>query len=183
MTYHDNDVAIKLKSDSGYQIISGNYTIEKFSVTSGQDPDGNIRVGTKANLNNDGVMSFKVGRKGSSDVANFFTSNIAANQTTFNHNPDDLNFAFIGTLVLTLQNNSPGGNQGTFTFSNIAIAQGHSGSTNNWWFGGQSCKNIGSNTVVCMGINSNPGGFNLQFDFLRGGTGNSVNEVDAWLAK
>jgi len=171
MTYHDNEVVIVV--GGGYTLVSGQYTVKSFSVTPGQDPDGKIYVGLTNTFGSNGKMSFRVGRKGSSTVANWFNNAVPANRTTFNHSAGDLNFAFLGTLTLTLTGGILGAGRETFTFSNAAIAQGHSGASNNWWFGGDSCSYIGNDRVVCTGVNAH--GTKVSFVFLRGG--NPVNEI------
>lgn len=173
MTYHDNDVNIV--TSGGYSLISGSYVVNGFSVTSGQDPDGNIHNGLTQTFGSDGKMTFRVGRKGSSDVANWFNGQVSADQTTFGHTAGDLNFAFIGTLTLTVSGGILGNGQGTFVFNDVAIAQGHSGASNNWWFGSQHSTNIGNNRVSTTGTGAN--GHNVSFVFLRGG--NSVSQIQA----
>jgi len=173
MKYHDNEVFIQVQNDFGYSLKKGSYLVESFSVTPGQDPDGKIYNGLKLNFESDGKMSFRVGRKGSETVANWFTNNIPASHTTFNHDPEKLNFAFIGSLNLTVSGGIFGKNEIEFTFPNIALAQGSDFLSNNWWFGGKDCNNVGSNTVSCIGKNQN--GLTIPFYFLRGG--NSVDKV------
>lgn len=165
MTYHDNDVTFSVASNN---LVSGTFTVNSFSVTSGQDPDNKIHAGLVVNCKSDGKFTFSVGRKGSSDVANWFSKNIPASRTTFNHDPDDLNFAMIGTLTLNFSNGI------NCTFYNVAIAQGHSGASNNWWFGGEQAMNNGSNTVIC-GASSNQQNNVPLVQFQRGG--NDVSTV------
>lgn len=173
MRYHDNDILLPVSSESGYTLINGSYTVNSFSITSGQDPDGNIHKGLTKHFGSDGEMTFRVGRKSSKDVAYKFTDEVKASQTTFNHDPGDLNFAFFGTLELKITGGILGRNVDVFTFADIAIAQGSAGLSNNWWFGGKNCKYIGNNTVSCMGTSKS--GMAVEFKFYRGG--NSVNDV------
>ncbi|WP_131701444.1 hypothetical protein [Chryseobacterium sp. FH2] len=165
MTYHDNDVTFSVTSNN---LVSGSFTVNSFSVTGGQDPDNKIHAGLVVNCKGDGKFTFSVGRKGSSDVANWFSKNIPADRTTFNHDPGDLNFAMIGTLVLNFANGI------TCTFYNVAIAQGHSGASNNWWYGGQQAFYNGGNTVIC-GASSNQQNNIPLIQFQRGG--NDVSTV------
>ena len=178
MTYRDNSVSFSL-SGTGYSLKSGSFTIDSFSVTSGQDPDRNIHRGLKKSLNDKGSMTFRVGRHGDKKTAKWFNKKIPASQTTFNHSAGKLNFAFLGTLKLKLTGGILGGGQDTYTFSNIGIAQGHSFPRNNWWFGGQNCAHISSNSnsnsVFCTGVNSS--GSIVTFMFLRGGNGVSTIDV------
>lgn len=171
MTYRDNDVYFS--PSGGYALISGSYTVNSFSVTSGQDPNHHIYAGLTASCGSNGKMTFSVGRSGSGTVASWFNARIPASQNTFNHTAGDLNFAFLGTLKLTVRGGILGNGQDTFTFSNVALAQGHSGSSNNWWFGGQNCSYIQSDQVICKGVNSK--GAEVSFIFRRGG--NDVSTV------
>ncbi|WP_299461628.1 hypothetical protein [uncultured Microscilla sp.] len=174
MKYHDNIVYIPIDQNSGYTLKSGSYTVKSFAVSHGQDPHGEIHVGLTKPFGSDGKLSFRVGRHGSSEVANWFASNAPASHTTFNQHPDKLNFAFIGTLRLTITGGIFGQQENTFTFENIAIAQGHSGSSNNWWFGGSGCQYIGANTVSCTGFCDQS--LKLSCHFSRGG--NAVNVIN-----
>lgn len=170
MTYHDNEVCLSL--GKGYSLISGSYTVNSFAVTNGQDPNGHIHTGLVATCNSNGKLSFSVGRKGSSEVAAWFNANIPASQNTFNHTAGDLNFAFLGTLSLTITGGVLGDNKETYTFSDVSFAQGHSGASNNWWFGGQHCSYIQADQVTCPGTSST--GASISFVFLRGGNGVNV---------
>lgn len=188
-TYRDNRVSFtlsrftssilgpKVEPRSGYSLNSGSFTVESFFVTSGQDQDGHIRAGLKKDLDSNGSMTFSIGRKGSEDTANWFNMNIPKWQTTFNKKAGNLNFALLGTLMLELTGPILVSGQDTYTFSNIAIAQGHTGASNNWWFGGQSCAQssayIGGNRVACKGVNSS--GSEVIFEFFRGS--NAANQI------
>ncbi|MCG8552589.1 MAG: hypothetical protein MI799_19470 [Desulfobacterales bacterium] len=174
MTYHNNDVTFSV-SASGYTLKSGSYVVNDFSVTKGQDPDHKIHNGLTPRMNGDGRMTFRVGRKGSEETAAWFNNKVPAAQTTFNHTAGKLNFAFLGTLTLELTGGILGGGKDTYTFSNIGIAQGHSGTSNNWWFGGQNCANISGNRVSCNGIDTK--GNPVSFVFLRGGNDASTVAV------
>lgn len=171
MEYRDNEVHFSLTER--YTIVSGSYTVNEFSVSNGQDPDGHITDGLELPFGSDGSLTFKVGRHGSDSVADWFNDRVPDSQTTFNHSAVKLNFAFLGTLVFTLTGGLLGGGSKNFTFSNIALAQGHSGASNNWWFGGQNCTNTGDNRVNGQGTDSD--GNTIYFTFYRGG--NPVNEV------
>lgn len=60
---------------------------------------------------------------------------------TFYQHPMQLNFAVKGTLSIN----------GEY-FDNIILAQGHSGLTNNWWFGGEACQYT-NNTKASNAVN------------------------------
>lgn len=171
MTYRNNDIYFSL--EEGYSVVNGSYTIEGFAVTNGQDPDQKIYAGLTVQCGSDGKLTFEVGRKGSGSVADWFKSNIPASHNTFNENPGDLNFAFIGTLSLNIKGGSLGNRQETFIFPKVALAQGHTGFSNNWWFGGSDCSYIQDNRVICYGTNA--AGATVSFVFLRGG--NDVSTV------
>lgn len=173
MTYHDN--VVYFSCEEGYSIISGTYTINGYSVTSGQDPDNKIHDGLTVSCDSSGQFTFSVGRQKSTSVADWFNSQVLPPQCTFNHAADDLNFAFIGTLVLNLSGGVLGAGSHSFVFSNVALAQGNSGSSNNWWFGGKNCSYESGNTVIGNGVNSD--GAAMFVRFTRGGSGNSVNQV------
>lgn len=170
MKYRDNDVYLSLEP---YSLIEGTYTIDNFSITSGQDPKEFIKKGMTFSCDKNGKMTFKVGRKGSESVAKWFNSNVHCSRTTFNHPAVELNFAFLGTLKLTITGGVLIGRQKTITFKNIALAQGHSGASNNWWFGGQNCTHFPDNQVYCKEKDST--GYEVLFAFLRGG--NDVNTI------
>jgi hypothetical protein len=170
MQYRDNEVTFA--PTGGYQIIKGVFTVDDASVTSGQDPDGHIHKGLVATCGSNGVFSFSIGRKGSSGVANWFNSRIPASRNTFNHTAGELNFAMIGKLELVVTGGILGSQTGTYVFNGIALAQGHSGSSNNWWFGGTECSNYSSNTVLAKGQDSK--GNAISFLFVRGDNGVST---------
>ena len=169
MKYHDNEVIISV--GESIRMVRGTYTVESFSVTNGQDPDNKTYHGLVASFGSNGEMSFQVGRKGSDDVADWFNEQVPASKTTFNHSAGKLNFAFIGTLKITVTGDIFGDSEQTFEFSKVAIAQGHTGGINNWWFGGQYCSYTQDNQVTCDWVNSSGG----KFIFLRGGNG--VNTI------
>ncbi|MCL2164559.1 MAG: phosphatidylinositol-specific phospholipase C [Oscillospiraceae bacterium] len=168
MTYRDNEVLFTCKA-KGMTLNGGSYTIDSFSVTSGEDPDKKIAAGKTFTMRSNGALNFSVGRKKSSTVAQWFNARVPANKTTFGHTAGELNFAFIGRLELRFANGS------AYTFKGVALAQGQSGASNNWWFGGETCSYKGSDKASCQGVDAS--GKSCTFTFTRGGTGNSVNEV------
>lgn len=175
-TYHDNVVEMPLTAP-GFTNVTATYTIEQFSVTPGQDPDGRIFKGlTQTYTGNSGSMSFSVGRQASTGVAKWFADRIAASQNTFNDEPGELNFAFLGTLAITLTGGPLGSNRDVYTIKDVAVAQGSAGGRNNWWFGGKSCKYKSGNIVDCGGKSS--AGYEVHFHFLRGGVWSPVQAVN-----
>jgi hypothetical protein len=61
-----------------------------------------------------------------------------------------------------------------YTFADILIGQGSSGSDNNWWFGGKNCNGGNGNSVTCTGTDA--AGVSWTATFQRGG--NADNNVD-----
>ncbi|MFS2225717.1 hypothetical protein [Pantoea sp. B65] len=172
MTYRDNEVILRSEEHR----IRGHYIIGEYAVTSGQDPNGLIYTGLRKDFVGDGKMTFRVGRKKSSDVARWFNNRVSGSQTTFNHSASELNFAFLGILEMTLSGGILGSNEHTFRFANIAFAQGQAGTSNNWWFGGRNCRNIGGDRVVAIGMARN--GHPIEVTFWRGTNDSAVNVVD-----
>ena len=170
MKYHNNAIKFTCKV-ANMSIISGSYTINSYYVTSGQDPKRKIYNGKVSSMMYPNlVLSFSVGRKGSESTANWFNSKVPYLKTTFGHSAGKLNFAFVGSLKLFFLDGS------VYTFNDIALAQGHAGTSNNWWFGGATCVNIRDNKVDCTGTDSS--GKKCYFVFERGGLWNSVNEIE-----
>ncbi|KAK6534993.1 hypothetical protein TWF281_006292 [Arthrobotrys megalospora] len=174
MSYHDNDVQFNNKTSLTF--IGGTFLIQDLRISPGQDPENKNVVGQKKKIDANGKLTFTVGRHGTDIVAKWWKDRISAQRSTFNHDPDDLNFAFLGKLTLVV--NLDEGELETYVFPDIALAQGHSGSTNNWWFGGKSCEYIGDNKVTCIGKSAE---HKLSMTFRRGG--NSVYGIDITEAK
>lgn len=171
MTYRDNSVYFS--PVGGYSLISGSYTIDRFAITDGQDPEKKIKPGYVARCGSDGQMVFSIGRSGSGKLAvgDWFNNQVPISQNTFNlsaggEDNGDLNFAFLGTLKFTITGSLLGKKQDTFTFQNVALAQGFRSSRNIWWFGGQNCSYIRDSQVIARGTNSS--GIDVFFIFLRG---------------
>ncbi|KAL2649311.1 hypothetical protein R1flu_017439 [Riccia fluitans] len=173
MTYRDNTVELPFSPAGGYSLVGASYTITDLSITNGQDPDHKNTVGqTKSWAGSNGSISFQVGRKGSSAVADWWKSKIPGSQTTFDHDPGVLNFAFIGTMTLRLRGGILGNNEDVYTIAGVGIGQGHAGSSNNWWFGGTTGQNTGNNTVRLTGKSTS--NYTAKFYFRRGGNGVNV---------
>jgi 1-phosphatidylinositol phosphodiesterase len=173
MQYHDN--VVYFDNLTGYSLVVVKYTVNDFSVTPGQDPDGHIYDGLTVSGGSDGKLTFSVGREGSTQVADWFNDRIPPGQTTFNHTAGELNFAFLGTLELTITGGILGQRQKIYTFSNVALAQGHDVLSNNWWFGGSFCEYQNNNLVIALGADANKQ--DVFFLFHRGG-GEAVNSID-----
>ena len=177
--YHNNELIITSSSRS-LTIESLSYTITESKVTSGQDPEGRVAPGTviqgEAWEAMDHVhqtrrgykLVFPVGRHGSREVANWFNHRIRSDQNTFDHSAEKLNFAFLGTLRIKFT-----GKDAPYEFKNIALAQGHAGLSNNWWFGGKDCDHIEFVNEVNLRRQVICGSSPHQLQFLRGFNGNN----------
>lgn len=181
MTYRSNSVV--LSSAEGISITNGTFTVNDLSITQGQDPNNYNYVGQIHTLQN-GAFTFQVGRSGSESVANWFNSkfsgyndpSVNGDRTTFDHTAEELNFAFVGDLNLTVTTaDYPQGLN--VVFPDVTFAQGSTWFSNNWWFGqliGQHTRDSdGPNTVLAIGSTS--AGNTVYASFLRGD--NDVNEV------
>jgi len=168
-----------------FKIVKGSYTIQDLSVTKGQDKDNYNKKGLKKTFNHTGELTFKVGRKGKDYNATWFHTQVPAARTTFNHKAKKLNFAFVGTLELTLTGGVLGAAERTFTFNDIGIAQGHTGGRNNWWFGGKHCSHGANGSRVpehakrnsVSSIGTDQDNLKATFHFRRGGNGTNVIDV------
>jgi len=186
--YWENKVYFLLsgKASAIRSVNAGSFIITGLSISDGQDPDDKNWVGQNKPLyvSSSPYFSFDVGHHHTSKVANWFSSQIPPQGNTFGHEPGELNFAFLGTLSLTLRlasvDPATGRYDQTVVFNDIALAQGRSGSTNNWWFGGKDCKRVhysfyGDDNVTCVGrVEATKQ--EISVTFARGDT-NSVDVV------
>jgi len=183
MTYRQN--VVELTAAEGLTITSGSFVVTEFSISDGQDPDGKNQVG-QTHILQDETFTFEVGRKGSAAVASWFNNrfsgyndpSVNGDRTTFDQTAGDLNFAFVGDLSLVVTSTEyPQGL--SVTFPSVAFAQGNTAFRNNWWFAqlnGQHTRDSdGPDTLLAFG--STPSGETVFASFLRGGSGNGVNEV------
>jgi hypothetical protein len=180
MSYHDNWVQMPFSVPGGYNLVTAIFTVTDFSITSGQDPDGKNHIGdTKQYGGSNGSMDFVVGRSGSTDVATWWNNSFGGNRNTFNHNAGALNFAFKGNLHMELQGGIFGTNVVGYDLNNVAVAQGHSGTSNNWWFGGQDCVYQASegDVVRCPAVGTS--GYQLYLYFRRG-SGTPVDTINCY---
>lgn len=118
---HDNVLDIGSSQDVTFTWDGG------YSITSGQ-PWGGVTVDSGTPNGGGVTITAEAGRSGSTEVAQWFAARsslaVADNQGTDNL-PEELNFAFTGTLTI---------NGEEFP---VVIGQGHTGVDNNWWIGGQ----------------------------------------------
>ena len=114
-------------------------------------------------------MTFSLGRKGSSEVASWWSEFVDPQENTFGHNPDELNFALDGVLRLKGHFSNK---DDTWTIQNAFFGQGNSGSSNNWWFGGPLCTKISSgDQVSCYATDTSDQQWLITFS--RGSDGGS----------
>lgn len=138
----DGNFKIEMMSETfPWKITGGSFQITAFDVTKGQDPDHRLKIGNFQKMGNKQQFLFEFGRHGDSEVAKTFNKLCTPAHNTFNHTADKLNFWVKGTLTLTFRNKK------TYTFPNTYFAQGHSGLTNNWWFGNDEMVNY-SKTIL-----------------------------------
>ncbi len=166
MRYHDNHVYFL---DNGQHLAGGSYTITAYKITNKQDPDGHVYTGKVFNFGADGQLNFNLGRSASDDVADWFKEQSPTSHNTFNENPDELNFAFLGTLSLRLYTDEFKTETTTVTFQNITLAQGSNASSENWWFGGKKATHTIGNQVTVNGMDQQ--GRTVNANFLRGDNG------------
>ena len=137
MKYHDNDVFFKFENLDLNQIgqfVGGNFHVTEHFMTPGQDPDW-LNSHRAYLIDYTGRLTYRVGRKGSKETADWFNSRMHVN--TFNHHAGKLNFAFLGKLELKFEVIKDGRvvNENTIEVPNVILAQGHAGGSNNWWIG------------------------------------------------
>jgi hypothetical protein len=92
-------------------------------------------------------LVFSVGRKGSSDVADWWSARVPEKKNSFGHYPDGLNFAFGGKLSFNIVVD---GVPDTLVINNFFMGQGHAGFSNNWWIGGPTCDLIDVGVIQCQ---------------------------------
>lgn len=122
---HDNDVYFAITGVNSFS-----FTETGHSITSGEPYSG--ASGSVSDAGSKAKITVKAGRKGSSDVADWFKTQVGSGQTIVcdskGNFPDKLNFAVQGTMTI-------GTDEGTYTCENVIVAQGHFGVNNNWWMG------------------------------------------------
>ncbi|MEA3491933.1 MAG: hypothetical protein U9R27_08550 [Campylobacterota bacterium] len=159
MSYHDN--IVEFQHDD---LQAGRYVVKDYYIPSAQDPDHHVKIGTVANMDvySDedvrlGYFTFRLGRKGSTNVADWWKHRVDADQNVYGYDPDKLNFAMRGDLTMTI-----GGKN--YIFSDFYLAQGHFLVTNPWWIGSRECSNIKEEIVICSGKDENGNRVKIQFN-------------------
>ena len=167
--YHENKIKLQYDGDA-LEISSASFTILDFKISEGQEnPECPYAPGQVVELA-DGGFSFSVGRHATEEVATWFSSILVSSQTTFDHNPGSLNFAFLGNLTVTFSNAD------SLSFSSIMLAQGTKG--NNWWFGGKYANHDGNDTVKIVSDNGE-----VEASFFRGGDSIHPSTVKVKISK
>ena len=148
----DNQEEIALTKVSATYSFDGSY-----SITSGQPWGGVTSNNNGGNIN----LDVQAGRHNSSGPASWFkarTSNMICDwQCKKGESPNELNFAFTGTITID-GNGYP-----------IVIGQGHSTIYNNWWFGGPGWTSASSNIAPNGGIVTPDGKFVITSPMQDGG--------------
>jgi len=115
----------------------GNFLVSECMVSSGMK--NNISAGQNYQIRNGGSITFYADRHKTDQVAEWWKSRIPADHNTFDKNPGALNFAVIGNLELNVTGGIFGNEKYVIRTEGIAMAQGHTASRNNWWFGAKDC--------------------------------------------
>lgn len=128
-TIRDNELILEIWNGSG--IDGATFELSEYDITPGQPWEGISSISCDSGKC---TMHVKAGRKGSKSVANWLKEKVAGGSASGGAGrwPDELNFAFMGTLTFWYIGNTYGG-------QNIVIGQGHAGGAggnNNWWIGG-----------------------------------------------
>lgn len=130
-TIRENDVILDIEGVSDVTLILNDY-----SITSGQPWDG---ISTKKESGSQWVITARAGRKGSTNVADWFRSKtdgddgLVVGCDSYDDTPRDLNFAFMGNLSFKR-------NGKNLTIFNVVLGQGHNiMQRNNWWIGIKDC--------------------------------------------
>ncbi|KAK6509193.1 hypothetical protein TWF481_003954 [Arthrobotrys musiformis] len=175
--YQSNRIKIINKTPN-LTLTGGKFTISQFCISEGQDPSNINKIGNVLPLDDKHRITFKVGRHGTEEVAEWWKKFVPPAKNTFVSKPHKLNFAFLGTLRLDFEGKG-GGEGGSFNFFDVALGFGdYAGLINHWWFGGSICTAIGDNEVSCNGMSAEGGVAGLEANFRRGGFGNSADEVE-----
>jgi hypothetical protein len=175
MTYHNNKITFKVKHpEDKYTVGACYFKIDALSVTDGQDPKRKVQVGQSRAWSGpkEGSFSFELGRKNNEEPAKFWKGNFTEDQSTFDHYPDELNFAFYGPLEIEVTGGPNG--KSFYTIWKFGIGQGHAGESNNWWVASSTTYRKSGFQISCEGEGTF--GDKLYFTFRRGN--NAVDVVD-----
>ena len=158
------------------------HTILDFDIAYDQDPDQEIAIGQTRTGDRQGRIRFPVGRARSSTVASWWQRHFTYRDTTFDDDPRELYFGFVGKLEIDIRFPRKGNRIETFVLQNVGLGQGPTKFSDvTWWFAvpGAVRETRTSDTLMWEGMGS--GGSKLSFTFWRGinrGIPNAANEVD-----
>lgn len=147
---HENHV--RFESQSADKVKCVTFQLTDHCITAKQPFD------LKANsfmphLDNDHMtLTVNAGRKRSSSPAKCF-NNWVGKKNVFGKHVDSLNFAMRGTLKLYSTSNCDRGSL-LGEFDNMALGQGHSEATDNWWMGGEKCSSVTRGGKIFHSTNS-----------------------------
>jgi hypothetical protein len=129
----DNQVWF-LSPKAHFTVTSGHFVVSDFCVTDGQATD--IKKGDESwfRYSDHSGFHFAADRYASAQVATWFNDRVnPPSQNTFGHAAEYLNLAVQGTLTLFVQGEGFEADH-EIKFNDAFLAQGHSGTSNNWWF-------------------------------------------------
>jgi len=109
------------------------FEVADYSVSPGQPFSQDLKgvIHEAFPKESEGQLTLLAGRHGTEEVANWFIKRAPVHfgLGADAYKPDTLNFAFTGTLHITIEG------QKTWSIPNLVLGQGHRGLENNWWIG------------------------------------------------
>lgn len=164
--YENNSVVFGTKYSTGgisYVCFQVGNNDDDFKISEGEDDQHKNKKGEihiyDPTSNPKKTLTFTCGRKGTEQVATWWTDRVDANQNSFDKDPGKLNFAFKGTMKMTIwlvDNNTQNVPEDRLdlVFDNFYLAQGHDGSWpsegNNWWIAQNGGHHDGKNKLACI---------------------------------
>ncbi len=137
---HSNVMYMDVEDVEGGGNLTGAFTwSDQYSITDGQ-PWGGVTTGPGGEFPGEFQITAQAGRHGSSGPAQWFLSQaqyMIGGDTWEATVPSDLNFAFSGLLTMTCSSAPCGSAPVGISNYPIVIGQGSTGTSNNWWIGGQ----------------------------------------------
>ena len=143
---HDNDVFLLRGGLNTFDFSLSDDT--SYCISEGQPWGGILSGMDESDPETKGRITARAGRHKTSDCANWFADQVGAGSAmgcdSGAHLPDELNFAFVGTLKFSLVDHP----ETTYVCENVAFAQGSRenwrevDTRNNWWIGGWNMTGI-----------------------------------------
>jgi hypothetical protein len=124
VTVHNNDVYIYGHYDNQHSIKLNGVSTQDFTCTSGQKCERSVKFFPGREY-----LTIRSGRKGSAENVNW----LKTLAYPLSSDPEKLNFAYILTLKFSVLQPKQSPNWFNIECPNVALAQGHWGSTNDWW--------------------------------------------------